>query len=209
MKEKIKFNSDNLELEGVLEKCAREKESGAGVVICHPHPHLGGSMDNNVTFAVSRALTGRGIIALRFNFRGTGRSEGAYDEGKGEIEDVISAVNFLESCKGVEPGRTGIMGYSFGGAVALAAAMQENAGKAVAAVAPTGLPDFNSAKPRLIVCGGDDELVSPSLIYQHEETIAGEGEGEIKVVKGADHFWAGQEEELGEIIADFFAVHLF
>jgi alpha/beta superfamily hydrolase len=69
----------------------------AGVVVCHPHPRYGGDMNNNVVLAVTRALTDRGIAALRFNFRGVGGSAGSYDDGRGETEDAQHALDALAS----------------------------------------------------------------------------------------------------------------
>lgn len=216
MREKrVEFFSDELRLEGILE-IAKTKEdsetitSGPGVVLCHPHSLYGGRMDNNVTQAVSIALGKRGISALRFNFRGVEGSEGSFDEGEGETRDALAAISFLASQEVVAPSRVGVMGYSFGGAVALTAGIYSKEVKAAAAVAPAGLPRFEENDiPRLIICGSEDEIVSIEALLQEEEDIKGpSGAGSIEIVQGADHFWWGFEEQIAGRIADFFVEHL-
>jgi alpha/beta superfamily hydrolase len=205
--DKVFFQSGALNLEGrlVIPPCA-----GAGVVICHPHPLYGGSMDNNVVYAISRALAKKGIASLCFNFRGVGRSEGAHDGGQGEIDDTLAAIAFMAGRSEIESGRVGLAGYSFGGAVALNAAMQSGRIKAVAAVSPPEIPELsNYARPRLILCGSEDNLIPASFILQQKEKITGpDGAGAVEVIKGADHFWHGYEEVLAGRIASFFQQHL-
>ena len=81
-----------------------------GVVICHPHPQFGGDMYNNVVGALVRAALGVGVAALRFNFRGVGESEGAYDDGNGEPDDVRAALDFMRSQPEIDPKRVGPRG---------------------------------------------------------------------------------------------------
>src|SRR5690554_4830659 len=121
--DQVFFQSGTLNLEGCL-VIPQRVGTAAGVVICHPHPLYGGSMANNVVYAVSRALTKKGIASFCFNFRGVGRSEGVHDGGQGEIDDTLAAIAFLADRSEIESGRVGLAGYSFGGAVALNAAMQ-------------------------------------------------------------------------------------
>ena len=68
-----------------------------GVVVCHPHPQMGGDMNNNVVMGVCYSLFIAGIASLRFNFRGAGRSQGVYDEGRGEMDDALAALEFAAS----------------------------------------------------------------------------------------------------------------
>ncbi len=175
-----------------------------GVVFCHPHPLYGGSMHNNVTLAVGRTLAARGMAVLLFNFRGVGLSEGVYNGGCGEMDDARAAVSFLACCDGVDRQRLGLGGYSFGATVALAAGMDVEAVKAVAAVSPPSLPHFSSPKPRLVICGAKDTLVPLSGILKEKERITGGGSGSVEIVAGADHFWNGYEEKLADLIASFF-----
>jgi uncharacterized protein len=203
---KIAFTSGAFQLEGRL-LLPGETAPGLlpGVVLCHPHPLYGGSMNNNVTHAVSRALAGKGMAALLFNFRGVGSSEGAYDHGRGEMEDALAAVSYLSGCDELDRDRLGLMGYSFGGTIALAAGMRDNTVKAVAAVSPPEMPELVGTKPRLVICGSEDTLVSASGIVKEKERIIGDGVGSVEIIEGADHFWGGNEGQLAELIVAFFA----
>lgn len=97
-------NSGQQALEAVLDLPSTEVTHLAGVVVCHPHPLYGGDMDNYVVSALCRGLVEQGIAALRFNFRGVGRSTGTYGEGKGEIEDARSALTYLASRPEIDAG---------------------------------------------------------------------------------------------------------
>src|SRR4051812_4971966 len=79
---------------GRLEALLNEGETGARYVaiVCHPHPLFGGTMHNKVVYHAAKALGGFGWPVLRFNFRGTGLSEGEHDQGRGEIDDVRAAL---------------------------------------------------------------------------------------------------------------------
>ncbi|NMD43588.1 MAG: alpha/beta fold hydrolase [Firmicutes bacterium] len=207
--EKVFFPSGTLNLEGRLALLPRPG-AGAGVVLCHPHPLYGGSMDNNVVYAISKALAEKGIASFCFNFRGVGRSEGVHDGGQGEIDDTLAAIDCLAGHSEIDSGRVGLAGYSFGGAIALSAGMQSGRIKAVAAVSPQEIPDLDfAAWPRLVLCGADDTLIPASFILQQKEKITGpDGAGAVEVIKGADHFWHGDEKVLAGRIASFFEQHL-
>ena len=205
---KVTINSGRLHLEGVLltpTPSPGPRSPVAGVVLCHPHPLYGGSMDNNVIYAVSKALVEKGMAALRFNFRGVGRSEGSHDHGRGKVEAARAALAFLAGQEGVDGFRMGLMGYSFGGTVALAAAQKGEGVKAVAAVSPPEIPATSVSIPRLIVCGTRDPLAPTDRILAENERSGG---GTVEIVKGADHFWGGYEEEMAGLVSAFFARHL-
>ena len=101
MKERVKFHCDELSLEGIL-----DVPGGIGpfpaVIVCHPHPLYGGSMDNNVVDSICEALAQASLISLKFNFRGVGRSEGEFSQGIGEQEDVAAAISFITTVKEVD-----------------------------------------------------------------------------------------------------------
>ncbi|MFH1640162.1 MAG: alpha/beta hydrolase, partial [Chloroflexota bacterium] len=106
------------------------------VIVCHPHPLYGGDMANNIVMAICRALVARNMAAFRFNFRGVGRSEGAFGGGVGEQDDVGAALNFVSADESVNANLLGLSGYSFGGAVALSAARKDRRVKALGLVSP-------------------------------------------------------------------------
>jgi uncharacterized protein len=197
--------SGNLKLEGVIQIPQTGENKMAAVVLCHPHPLYGGNMHNNVIMAVSQALVERGIIALRFNFRGVGLSEGRFDDGKGEQDDLRAAVVTLADRPEVEADRLGVMGYSFGGMVALSVVKNCQSVRAIAAVSPVVTPGLLMGlnKPAYLTCGTKDHVVSADLLVREAEKMI--PPGQVELVSGADHFWSGREAEMAQKVAAFFA----
>ena len=148
----IFFGPDETKFHGVL---ALSGGSGSpGVVVCHPHPQFGGSMDNNVVYGVERAAIEAGFSTLRFNFRGVGRSMGRFDNGIGEREDVRRAVDRLAEEDGI--GGIIVVGYSFGAVAGLPAAIEHPKVVAMAGISPpTVMADFSyladCEKPKLVI----------------------------------------------------------
>ena len=105
--EKIYIKNGSLVIEALLSRVPGEN----GVIICHPHSLMGGSMYNNVVEAIQEAFSSQDICTVRFNFRGVGASTGNYDEGRGEQEDIIAVCEYLR-----ELGKEKFIfaGYSFG-----------------------------------------------------------------------------------------------
>ena len=98
---------------GLLEGLCDLPEGGAfrgTVVVAHPHPLFGGTMQNKVVQTLAKAFVQNGWRAIRFNFRGVGESEGAYDEGRGEVDDLMSVID--ATCKMLQP--MALAGFSFG-----------------------------------------------------------------------------------------------
>jgi alpha/beta superfamily hydrolase len=132
----------------------------AAAVVCHPHPLHGGTMHNHVTYRIADAFRKAGCSALRFNFRGVGRSTGTYDEGRGEVADARAALDFLAR---EQPGVTlCIAGFSFGSRVALKLAAEDaRIERALAAGAALRMFDFDFAKalhkPKAFIHGDKDE----------------------------------------------------
>ena len=177
------------------------------VALCHPHPLYGGSMDNNVIMAVSSALVERSIIAFMFNFRGVGRSQGSYGDGIAEQEDVAAALSWLISQPAVDSNRVGLLGYSFGAAVALPVACADERVKALALISlPPGSSQMSQlkgcTKPKLIVCGTDDFVVPLDQAKLMDREAA--EPKQLEIVSGADHFWREYETVLGEKVTVFF-----
>lgn len=174
-----------------------------GVVLCHPHPLFGGDMQNNVIMALSREITACGMAALRFNFRGVGASRGSFADGVGEVEDALMALSFLAEQKNMDAGRIGIAGYSFGGMVAISAGNISGLARAIALVSPV-MPDNTLAectKPKYIITGSGDRIVSPASVKQGVEGMA--APKKIDIIEGVDHFWSGQLQLMGKNVACF------
>jgi hypothetical protein len=209
--ETIMFTSaDGLGLEGRL-AIPDDAEARGAAVLCHPHPQYGGSMSSKLIPAIQRALVAAGWAALRFNFRGVGRSEGSYDAGVGEVSDVLGAIGRVRE---VVSSPTAVVGWSFGGLVGLNAVARDGAVQSYAGVAPpvrralTGtmeLPqiaelDGWSAKT-LIVCGTADPFCRPADAEELARQLP--PPSQVRVVDGADHFFSDQVDELCSIVATF------
>jgi alpha/beta superfamily hydrolase len=209
--DQVRFSASGIVLEGILERPKGEAPFPA-VAVCHPHPLYGGDMHNNVVSVICQALARESIAALRFNFRGVGRSEGEHEEGIGEQADVRAALDFLESAEGVDKGRLGLAGYSFGTRVVMPVALCDSRVRAVALVSPfLSDADWQSLKtydvPKLFICGNEDSFISPHKVKR----LAGEAAppSECVTVSGADHFWWGFEAKIEGKVAEFFKAAFF
>jgi hypothetical protein len=203
----VTFSCSGLKLEGIYFDGEWEQAVPA-VVVCHPHPLYGGSMRNNVTYAVADALSNASMSAFLFNFRGVGGSEGSYGGGIAEQQDIIAALDWLEGQKGTDKNRLGLAGYSFGAGVALPVACAEARVKGMALISPyfesSPLSLFKTCyKPGLILGGSNDLEVSPEAVDSYGRQAA--GATTLRIFEGPDHFWGGYEQEMGQAVADFFS----
>ncbi|MDE3181204.1 MAG: hypothetical protein KGM47_16290 [Acidobacteriota bacterium] len=190
-------------IEGVLEFEPGSAASSVALV-CHPHPLFGGTMHTKAVFRAAKAAVLEGLPALRFNFRGVGQSQGAYDGGTGERADAIGALDFLVSRY---PGaQVCMMGFSFGSAVGLAVGAADDRVKALVGM---GLPVksydymYLSAceKPKLVVEGSEDQYGPRHLVAAVFERFA--PPKRLHWVEGADHFFTGHLDELVDTIRKF------
>lgn len=171
-------------------------DAAYAAVVCHPHPLFGGTMHNKVVYHAMKALNSFGFPVLRFNFRGTELSEGEHDYGRGEADDVRTALHWLkqEFAKPII-----FAGFSFGAAVGVRVACSDPEVKAVISL---GTPvsaegraytyEFLSecTKPKLFVSGDRDQYGPAERLY--EVTAAAAQPKRFVLVHGADHFFAGQ-----------------
>lgn len=170
-------------------------------LVCHPHPLYGGTLHNKVVFHTMKALHSFGFPVLRFNFRGTGLSEGEHANGIGEIEDVRAALGWLEHEYSVP---VIFAGFSFGAAVGLRAACPD---PRVAALIGLGLPvtpvddrayDFtfleSCAKPKMFVSGARDQFAPVARLESMVSTFA-EPKRLVRI-DAADHFFEGRLKEM-------------
>jgi uncharacterized protein len=177
-------------------QCAVDAPEGAArglAVICQPHPQHGGTMDNKVVVTLARAHLQCGWRTVRFNFRGTGASAGAWDEGRGEIDDALAVARALRD--GAEP--LAIAGFSFGGYVASHAAAALDAGNLVL-IAPATQNFTVAAVPpgTLVVHAEADDVVplSATLDWARPQALP------VVVVPGGGHFFHGQLQLLKELV---------
>lgn len=178
-------------------------------VVCHPHPLFGGTLHNKVVFHTMKALNSFGFPVLRFNFRGTGLSHGEHDHGNGEVEDVRTALDWLD---GEFHLPLVFAGFSFGAAVGLRAACADARVKALIGVGVPAVPvaadteaprvytfDFLSdcARPKLFVSGARDQFGPRAEL---EALVRSAEPKKLVVIEGADHFFEGRLRELREAI---------
>jgi alpha/beta superfamily hydrolase len=203
----ISFPSGELTLEGVWHLAFGEVPFPA-VIVCHPHSLYGGNMSANVVFNICQALALRNIAALRFNFRGVGKSEGSFGGGIGEQEDVKAALDYVLAAENIDKNRIGLAGYSFGGGVAVPVAAGEERIKLLALVSPAlmgGGPEQLKGyqKPKFIIVGENDDVIGQRGLRELFEEIP--EPKQLEVISGADHFWGGYEEIVAEKVGGFFA----
>lgn len=179
-----------------------ERAPAAAAVVCHAHPLHGGMMHFKVVFRAAKALQHHGVAVLRFNFRGVGRSEGTHDHGRGEQEDVRTALDEMERR---HPGLPLILGgFSFGSVMALRVGAADRRVRALFAL---GYParmvsdlSFLAAcrAPRLFVQGESDEYGSGPRLA---ELVAALPEPkQLVVVPASDHFFTGHLDALQQAI---------
>ena len=209
----VTLRSGPLPLEGLLSLPGPAEPSVgvAGVVVCHPHPLYGGDMENNVVAALADGLAARGMATLRFNFRGVGRSHGAFDHGVGEQEDARAAVQFLASHPAVDPRRVVLAGYSFGASVALAVAAAE---PSLAALIAVSLPAArinadafgDRALAKLFLAGTEDPIARPQAIREALQGLP--PPTVVHLAPGADHSWRNHEAWLVDKVAEFLEAYV-
>jgi uncharacterized protein len=174
-------------------------------LVCHPHPLYGGTLHNKVVFHTMKALHGFGFPVLRFNFRGTGLSQGEHDHGIGEVEDVRAALDWLENeyrCPVI------FAGFSFGAAVGLRAACPDPRVQALIGLGTPVAPiddrrygyDFlaTCSKPKLFVSGSRDQFGPRAQLQQMFASVA--DPKKLVFIEAGDHFFEGRLRELRDAI---------
>jgi alpha/beta superfamily hydrolase len=170
-------------------------------VVCHPHPLYGGTLHNKVVFHAMKALNSFGFPVLRFNFRGTGLSEGEHAGGIGEVDDVRAALDWIEQEFALP---VIFAGFSFGAAVGLRVAYADDRVPALIALGLPAVPvenrvyDFEflraCTKPKLFVSGARDQFAPPGKLEALVDTFA-EPKKLVRIEAG-DHFFEGRLREM-------------
>ena len=173
----------------------------AAAVVTHPHPLYGGDMHNVVVDAMVRALQRAGVAALRFDFRGVGRSEGEHGGGQDERLDVVAAIDLVAPLAGDGP--VVLCGYSFGAAVA-ADVLDPRLGGWALVAPPLGLVGAGLAgpdhRPKLVLAPAHDQLTPPERMRAATATWSATTVEEVPM---ADHFLAGATTAVGERVVGF------
>jgi hypothetical protein len=190
---------------GPLEALLEEPRDAprAVVVFAHPLPTEGGTMHTKMVYQGAKGLVRAGCVVLRFNFRGVGRSPGAFDEGRGEQDDFRAAVDFMAArYPGLE---IWAAGASFGSYVALTVgAADARVGALIAIAPPVDRYDFAalkpSDKPKFIVHGEEDELIPIRRVREFYAEL--KEPKELVVIDRANHLFEGQTGEVGDALED-------
>ena len=190
------------QLEAILKE-PRGDLRGAALVL-HPHPLGGGTMHNKVVFRAAAALNDAGLITLRINFRGVGQSTGEHDEGYGERDDVRSGLDFLT--ENYSNQAITLCGFSFGARVGLEVGIaDERVAQLISIGTPVDKYDFSfleqCRKRILFVHGEHDEYGNVERLRELVTKI--NAPVELKVIKGAGHFFDDQLEELKRVIIEW------
>jgi uncharacterized protein len=174
-------------------------------LVCHPHPLFGGTLHNKVVFHAMKALNSFGFPVLRFNFRGTGLSEGEHDRGVGEVEDVRAALDWLEREFALP---LIFAGFSFGAAVGARAVYADDRVSALVALGLPAVPvedrtyDFEflraCTKPKLFVSGSRDQFGPAGKLEALVNTFS--DPKKLVRIEAGDHFFEGRLREMREAI---------
>lgn len=193
-------DGESLEAELYLPEAPR-----CGVVITHPHPQMGGDMHTPVPAGFFRAVTGTHVAAVRFNFRGTGKSTGTHDKGGAERLDVAAALDHLAQAA---PGVPLFMaGWSFGADVALTLDDDRIAGWFMAApplsvADPSEMAAQSVGAPKVLVIGENDQFNPPA---KATATTGAWQNTSIEIIEGADHFFGARLSNLIDRFSAFIA----
>ncbi len=199
------FNGPVGRLEGRFHKS--ENPRAPLVLVLHPHPAQGGTMNNRVTYTIFQAFVNMGFSVLRFNYRGVGNSQGEIDgTGVGELADAIVALDYLQNMDS-ETNVCWIAGYSFGAWIAAQVLMRRPEVSGFVFVSPpTNLYAFDFLSPcpasGLIIQGGKDTIVSETSVEMLAEQLAGHRfvHVEYRLIPSADHLYGNQLKEVHDII---------
>jgi alpha/beta superfamily hydrolase len=198
---------DGLRLEAELD---RPGVPGGALVFCHPHPKMGGTMHAPLLLALRDVLVDHNWSVLRFNFRGIGDSEGEASLGIAEVADVQGAIDWIRREMPELP--VALAGWSFGGAVAVRTAAEDDQVISCVGIAPAvkekpdvtaGLPgveDVHLEMPVLFVCGANDELIAPDECRGWVERLPN---GSFVEIAGANHFFWAKYDRLAETVCEF------
>jgi alpha/beta superfamily hydrolase len=179
-----------------------KKTNAPIALVLHPHPQYGGSMNNRVVQVLYQSFQKRGFSVLRFNFRGVGRSQGAFDAGVGELADAASALDWLQS---INPNADDcwVAGFSFGAWIAMQLLMRRPELNGFVSISPpANMYDFAFLAPcpssGLIVHGKSDQVVPEADIQKLADKLAAQKGITVDHarIEGANHFYDNKLEEM-------------
>jgi uncharacterized protein len=194
-------------LEGRFQPAKRK--NGPIAIILHPHPEFGGTMNNQIVYQLYYMFAKRGFAVLRFNFRGVGRSQGEFDHGSGELSDAAAALDWVQSIH-ADARSCWVAGFSFGAWIGMQLLMRRPEIEGFISIAPpANLHDFTFLAPcpssGLIVHGDQDKVVPQKDVQTLVDKLKTQKGIKIDqtIVKGANHFFENNVDELLEICAAY------
>ncbi len=171
-------------------------------LLLHPHPEHGGTMNNKIVYALYQAFARRGFAALRFNFRGVGRSQGSFDRGEGELSDAAAALDWLQA-NNPNASACWVGGFSFGAWIGMQLLMRRPEIDGFLSIAPpANMYDFSFLAPcpssGLVVHGDQDDVVPPDSVSKLVTKLSHQRDIDVdhRVVPGANHYFHGRMNEL-------------
>ena len=187
-----------------------EQQGAPVVMVLHPHPLYGGTMNNKIVYRLYHIFVQNGFSVLRFNFRGVGKSQGKYDEGIGELTDAATALDWLQTQNPDAP-TCWVSGFSFGAWISLQLLMRRPEIEGFVAVSPpANLYDFSFLSPcpaaGIITQGSKDDVVQEETVSKLATKLG--QQVKYSVIPGADHYYRGVEEEMGNVVNDYVAQRL-
>jgi len=176
-------------LECLSELAEPDQRVPVTAVLCHPHPLHGGTMRNKVVTIMERALREIGMATIRFNYRGVGESEGEFDEGNGETDDLLAVVEWVRR---VRPDTDlWLGGFSFGAYITLRAAQDLPVRQLINIAPPVERYEFETLPPPncpwLVVQGDEDDVVSSDAVIRWSEQL--DQPPDLVIMEGAGHFF--------------------
>lgn len=199
---------------GVLEAITHTPDclkANVTAVICHPHPQHGGTLHNKVVTTLHRACAGLGVRTVRFNYRGVGNSQGAFDQGVGEAADVLAVIDWVRRTRAGD--RIWLLGFSFGASMVLKACEQaaDPIDYVVCVAPPVDKPYFSAPWPSrchgLVIQGDQDEVVSASAVTDWVNHIV-QNRPDYVVFADVGHFFHGQLIALRACVQDALVQHI-
>lgn len=177
-------------------------------LVLHPHPEHGGTMNNKITYALYQTYVARGFSAIRFNFRGVGKSQGTYDKGEGELADAAAALDWMQALNPNAP-QVWVAGFSFGAWIGMQLLMRRPEIRGYISVTPpANVYDFSFLAPcptsGLIIHGAQDEIVPPPSVQKLVDKLRTQKGIKVdhRVVPDANHFFKNRMTDLVEAVHD-------
>ena len=207
MMPEIMFNGPSGRIEGRYHH--NENPESKIVLILHPHPKFGGTMNNPIIHNAYYTFVKNGFSVLRFNFRSVGKSQGEYDSGIGELSDAASALDWIQSHNRDSTG-CWVVGFSFGAWISMQLLMRRPEIESFIAIAPpANLYDFSFLAPcpsSGLIVNGNDDLVAPKAdIQKLVDRLQNQKGIQIhhSLIDNANHFFDNNIEELNEVISNY------